>query len=213
MRKKAARILLVDDHQLVAFALRKLLETRHEVVEIATSGRQMLELAPVLRPDVILTDITMPDLDGLEATRRLSSGQLRIPVIILTMHDGPEQVRAAFEAGASGYLVKGADPRELFEAISTVLAGGRFLSPTVGGDVIRSFVFPAATLTSSSLTDRETEIAALVGAGLDNSEISSRLCIAEVTVRSHCLKIGSKLGLKNRVEIARHALSQGWATL
>ncbi|MDY7095644.1 MAG: response regulator transcription factor [Acidobacteriota bacterium] len=213
MPEKVARILLVDDHQLVAFALRKLLETRHEVVDIATSGRQMLELAPVLRPDIILTDIAMPGLDGLEATRRLSSGRIHIPVIILTMHDEPEQVRAAFEAGASGYLVKGSDPRELFEAIATVLAGGRFLSSAVGGDVIGSFLFPGAKPPGSSLTDRETEVAALVGAGLDNSEISRQLCIAEVTVRSHCLKIGSKLGLRNRVEIARHALSQGWASL
>jgi DNA-binding NarL/FixJ family response regulator len=151
-------------------------------------------------------------MDGLEATRRLRESLPGTPVIILTMHDDAGHVKAAFEAGARGYLVKSSAPRELFEAIRVVLAGGRYLTPVLAGQVMGAFTAPPVENPPTPLTPREIEIATLVGEGLENAEIADRLCIAEVTVRTHFHRTLRKLGLRNRVELARHALAQGWVS-
>lgn len=209
MTLRRRRVLLADDHGLMAAGVRELLESRYRVVAIVGDGRALLETAAAESPDVVLTDISMPGVDGLEATRRLRRRLPEVPVIILTMHDDPGHVKAAFEAGAAGYLIKSSAPRELFAAIERVLAGGRYVAAAVGAKVIDSLTAPAAA--ESPLTRREIEIAGLVAKGLENAEIAERLCIAEVTVRSHYRRALRKLGLRNRVELARHALSQGWA--
>lgn len=213
MSEKRPRVLLADDHQLMAAGVRKLLESRYQVVAIVDDSRALVETATAQRPDVILADISMPGLDGLEATRRLRRSLPEVPVIILTMHDDAGHVRAAFEAGASGYLVKSSASLELFEAIEEVLAGRRYLTSAVAGKVMGSLVSPEPAAPESPLTRREMEIAGLVARGLENSEIAARLCIAEVTVRTHFQRILRKLDLRNRVELARYALAQGWADL
>lgn len=213
MSEKRPRVLLADDHRLMAAGVRKLLESRYQVVAIVDDSRALLETATAQRPDVILADISMPGLDGLEATRRLRRSLPEVPVIILTMHDDAGHVRAAFEAGASGYLVKSSASLELFEAIEEVLAGRRYLTSAVAGKVMGSLVSPEPAAPESPLTRREMEIAGLVARGLENSEIAARLCIAEVTVRTHFQRILRKLDLRNRVELARYALAQGWADL
>ncbi len=206
-------VLLADDHDLVAAGVRGLLEARYDVTAVVGDGRALLEAAHASPPDVIVTDLSMPGIDGIEATRRLHHIVPGVPVVILTMHDDVEHVRAAFEAGAAGFLVKSSAPLELFTAIDTVLAGRRYVTSTLAGEMMDSLLTRQPTMPESPLTDREAEIAGLVAEGLDNSEIAGRLCVAEVTVRTHILNIVRKLGFKNRVELARYALGQGLASL
>ena len=208
MPKRKVRVLLADDHGLMAAGVRRLLESRYQVVGVVEDGRALLEAAAARRPDVILTDIAMPGLDGLEATRRLRRSLPHVPVVVLTMLDGSGHVKAALEAGAAGYLVKSSAPRELIEAIEEVLAGGTYVTPAVAGKVMGSL-----RSAEPELTEREREIAGLVAQGLETSDIAERLHIAEVTVRTHVQNSLRKLGLKNRVELARHALARGWAPL
>lgn len=212
MSAKRLRVLLADDHGLIAAGIRELLESRYEVVGIVANGRALVETAQAERPDVIVADLSMPEMDGLEATRELLRILPQTPVLILTMHDDAAHVQAAFEAGASGYLVKSSAPRELFEAVREVLAGGRYLTPVIAGQVMGALTAPPIVPRKSLLTPREIEVATLVGEGLENTEIADRLCIAEVTVRTHFHRILHKLELRNRVELARHALTQGWTS-
>jgi DNA-binding NarL/FixJ family response regulator len=213
MAAERPRVLLADDHALMAAGVRELLESRCEVVAVVEDGWALLKMAEAERPDLVITDISMPGLDGLEAARRLRRSLPALPVIILTMHGDVGHVKAAFEAGVAGYLIKSSAPRELFAAIDEVLAGRRYLTSTVAGRVMGSLLSPEPAAPASPLTPREVEISSLVAQGLGNSEIASRLFIAEVTVRTHLRSIFCKLDLKNRVELARHALSQGWASL
>ena len=131
-----------------------------------------------------------------------------MPVIVLTMHRDVEHVRAALEAGAAGYLVKSSAPSELFEAISEVLAGREYVTTAVGGKVMGSLLSSGPPPTSSPLTRREDEVASLVAQGMETSEIADHLCIAEVTVRTHIKRIFEKLGLRNRIELARYVLEK-----
>ncbi len=213
MPARKIRVLLADDHGLVAAGVRELLESRYQVVGIAGDGRKLVEMAIAQRPDVVVTDITMPGIDGFEATRRLRRSLPEVPVVILTMHDDAGHVKAAFEVGATGYLVKSSAPLELFEAIEEVLAGRRYLTSAVAGKTMGSSPSAEPAAAESPLTEREIEVAGLVAWGLENVEIAERLCIAEVTVRTHMLNILRKLELKNRVELARYALAQGWASI
>jgi DNA-binding NarL/FixJ family response regulator len=212
MSARRQRVLLADDHGLIAAGIRELLEARYEVIGIVDNGRALVETAQAERPDVIVADLSMPEMDGLEATRKLRQILPRTPVIILTMHDDTSHVKAAFAAGASGYLVKSSAPRELFEAMRQVLAGGRYLTSVIAGQVMGALTAPQPAAPKSLLTPREIEISTLVGEGLENAEIADRLCIAEVTVRTHFHRILRKLEVRNRVELARHALAEGWAS-
>ena len=207
-----SRVLLADDHGLIAAGIRELLEARFHVLGIVGNGKELVERAQVELPDVVVADLSMPEMDGLEATRKLREILPTTPVIILTMHDDAGHVQAAFEAGAMGFLVKSSAPRELFEAIRVVLLGGRYVSSEIAGQVVSTFATPRPEEDRSPLTPREREISTLVGEGLENAEIADRLCIAEVTVRTHFQRILRKLGLRNRVEVARHALAEGWTS-
>ena len=212
MTRRRPLVLLADDHKLVAAGVRGLLESRYET-RVVDDGRALVEAAAAERPDVIMTDISMPGLDGLEVTRKLRESLPDVPVLILTMHDDAGHVKAAFEAGASGYLVKSSAPLELFEALEEVLAGRRYIPRELAGEVMGSLLSREPEVPAPLLTEREIEIAGLVARGFENAEIADHLCIAEVTVRTHFLNILRKLELKNRVEVARHALAQGWASL
>ncbi len=213
MTTERQRVLLADDHGLIAEAVRELLELHYDVVGVVGDGRELVEAAATCDPDVILTDISMPGIDGIEATRKLRRRLPEVPVIVCTMHERARHVKAAFEAGAAGYVVKSSSPEELFDALEKVLAGGRYVAPAVAGKLIDSLLAPERAVPESPLTPREIEIAGLVAQGLESSEIADRLCISEVTVRTHCQRALRKLGLRNRIELARHALAQGWAEL
>ncbi len=200
------RVVLVDDQQLVRVGFRHILESEAdmEVVGEAGDGAEALEVVRWRRPDVVLMDIQMPVMDGLEATRRLLEPDRAAPhVIILTTFELDEYVFEALRAGASGFLVKNAPPEELVTGIRSVVAGGGLLSPGVTSRVIAAFAHRRAgdrdARRLATLTEREREVLGLVARGLTNAEIAERLVLGEATVKTHVSNILAKLGLRDRV--------------
>ena len=201
------RVVLVDDQQLVRVGFRHILETEPdiEVVGEAADGIEGLEIVRWRRPDIVLMDIQMPGMDGLEATRRmLEPGPVPAPrVIILTTFELDEYVFEALRAGASGFLVKNAPPEDLVAAIRSVMAGGGLLSPGVTARVIAAFAHRRANDRDArrlaTLSDRERDVLVLVARGLTNSEIADRLVLGESTIKTHVSNILAKLGLRDRV--------------
>jgi DNA-binding NarL/FixJ family response regulator len=189
--------------------LGKLLAPHFDVVGIATDGRALLEAAARLRPDLVIADISMPEIDGIEATRRLRATVPGIRVLILSVHGQPSCVRAAFAAGARGYLTKSSVPDEIELAVRKVLDGRFYVSPVVAHAAIVQAAGAAPPGTRGTLTRREHEIASLVGAGLPNLEIAHRLGVSVTTVRSHLKKVYAKLRLASRIELALLAAQSG----
>ena len=200
---------------MVLGGLCKLLEPKLEVVATARNGPSLVEAATRLRPDLVIADLSMPGIDGIEATRRLRAAMPGLKVLILSIHDEPFWVRAAFEAGASGYLAKTCVPEEIEAAVRVILADRVYLSPTVALDTL----LPAARGESVApqgfervpsaagrvLTPREFDILLLVGEGLGNKEIAGKLGLSVSTVRTHLNSVYEKLGLAGRVELALYA--------
>jgi DNA-binding NarL/FixJ family response regulator len=199
------RILLADDQTLVRDGFRSILEHESdlEVVGEARDGREALESARRLSPDVVLMDIRMPVMDGLEATRRLLADPDPPRILVVTTFDIDEYVYRALEAGASGFLLKDARSGQLKEAIRTVAAGESLLSPTITRRLIEEYVRrpPPGKLSAqlAQLTERELEVLRLVARGLSNQEIAGTLVVSEHTARTHVGHIFSKLGLRDRV--------------
>jgi DNA-binding NarL/FixJ family response regulator len=210
------RVLVVDDQALVRAGFRMILEAQAdiEVVGEAGDGLQAAQVAGRLAPDVVLMDIRMPRLDGIEATRRLS-GTTR--VVILTTYDLDEYVFDALEAGASGFLPKHAPPEDLVQAVRVVAGGEALLAPSVTRRLIEEFArrpVPAAHAPAElrSLTEREREVLALVARGLANAEIAARLHVGEATVKTHVAHLLDKLGLRDRVQAVILAYEVGLVT-
>jgi DNA-binding NarL/FixJ family response regulator len=212
------RLLIVDDQELVRTGFRLFLETHHDldVVGEAGDGAEAIERARRLRPDVILMDIRMPRMDGIEATARLTSAGLEPPprVLVLTTFDLDEYVFGALRAGAAGFLLKDAPRERLVEAIRVVHDGDALLSPSITRRLIEDFAArsdpiesPAAVL--AELTPREREVLVLVAHGLSNAEIAARLVVTEATVKSHVGAILLKLGLRDRVQAVVFAYEHG----
>ena len=206
-------ILLADDHPMLLEGLRKLLEPGFQVVGAVTDGRALLEVAEARRPDLIIAEISMAGLDGLEVTRRLHEALPRTRVLILSFHTEPSWVRAAFAAGACGYLTKTSSPEEIDLAVRAVLQGHFFLSPAVTWSVLAATAKSAAERPGKTppvvtapaeepLTRREADIVRLVGHGLSNKDIARELSVAVTTVRSHLSRVYEKLGTASRVELA-----------
>ena len=198
--------------------LKELLDPDFEVVGTAKDGRALLELAKVRRPDLVLADISMPGINGIEATRRLRDLLPQTRVLILSLHTESEWVRAAFDAGAYGYLTKDSAPRDIETAIREVLKGRFYISPAVTqafmglaqAGAVECHSFPRPVVTSRSvigdaLTRREAEILRLLGRGLGNKEIAHQLGVSVTTVRTHLNKIYEKTGRMTRVELALFA--------
>ena len=214
------RVLLADDHPMMLEGLRKLLEPSCEVVGRLTDGRALLTAVERLRPDLVVTDISMPHLDGLEATRRLRAAHPGVRVLILSLHTEHSWVNAAFEAGASGYLAKTSVPEEIERAIREVLEGQFFVSSAVTRGVVSAAVKGVSEVprrpsaeTVEALTPRETDIVRLVGQGLGNKEIAYRLGVSVATVRTHLSKVYGKIGTASRVELAILAAQTGGAVM
>jgi DNA-binding NarL/FixJ family response regulator len=216
MSERRARVLLADDHPMILEGLRKLLETDLDVVGVATNGRALLEAAEIWRPDLVIADISMPGIDGIEVTRRLRETVPETWVLILSVHTEPSWVRAAFAAGAHAYLTKSSAPEEIENAVREVLLGHFYLSPSVTPSVLGlaregaaerfADAWPAA---SEALTPRELDIVRLVGKGLANKEIARSLGVAVTTVRTHLSKVYDKLGPGTRVALALFARNAG----
>jgi NarL family two-component system response regulator LiaR len=210
------RVLVVDDHTIVRKGTRALLAEVGdiEVVGEAADGREAVDQAEALRPDVILMDLVMPVMDGIEATRKITGSQPDTRVLALTSFAADDKVFPAIKAGALGYLLKHADPEELVDAIRRVYHGEPSLHPSIARKVLHEVRQPSEKRpTPDPLTDREIEVLQLVAQGLSNQEIADQLSIAEVTVRTHVSNILGKLHLANRVQAALYALREGFTTL
>jgi two-component system response regulator DesR len=197
------RILLAEDQAMVLGALAALLETEGdpEVVGQARDGREALDLARLLTPDVVVTDIEMPGKTGLELAAELEARGSRPRVVILTTFARPGYLRRALEAGAAGYLLKDSPAAELAAAVRRVHAGGRAVSPELAAE---------AWSEPDPLTDRERQVLRLAGDGLPSSRIAGELHLSEGTVRNYLSEAISKLGAGNRIEAARIAREKGW---
>jgi DNA-binding NarL/FixJ family response regulator len=214
----AVKVMIVDDQSLVRAGFRMILDAEPdvEVVAEASDGLEALELVPLWSPDVILMDIRMPNLDGLEATRRLLDGSPEGPrVLMLTTFDLDEYVYEALRAGASGFLLKDTPPEQLVEAIHVVARGEALLSPSITKRVIEEFVRrPPASMTEqppelADLTARELEVLGYIARGFSNAEIAKQLFVSETTVKTHVARILMKLDLRDRVQAVVFAYETG----
>jgi DNA-binding NarL/FixJ family response regulator len=208
------RVIVADDQSMVRAGFRMLLggEKDIEVVAEASNGLEAVEKAARFEPTVVLMDIRMPELDGLEATRRILAADPGARILILTTFDLDEYVYEALRAGASGFVLKDEPPEQLIAAIRTVAAGEALLSPSVTKRVIAQFSRisrPAAPREFDELSDREREVFRLMARGLSNAEIGQELFIGETTVKTHVTHILSKLGLRDRVQAVVLAYQSG----
>ncbi|MGH2633651.1 MAG: response regulator [Tepidiformaceae bacterium] len=203
------RVVVVDDQSLVRTGFRLVLQSEPgiEVVGEAEDGVGAVQVVRENRPDVILMDVRMPRMDGIESTRRILALQLQPPphIVMLTTFDMDEYVYEAFKAGASGFLLKDVSPERLVEAIRAVASGDTLLSPAVTRRLVESFLLkrpptPKANDAAASLTAREQEVLRLVARGLTNAEIAHELVVSEATVKTHVASVLGKLGLRDRVQ-------------
>ena len=204
------RVLIADDHPALREGLRAILDTQEdiEVVGEAASGREAVDRAAVLRPDVVLMDLEMPELDGVEAIRRLRERLPDARVIVFTAFDTDDRIIGAVEAGAQGYLLKGASRDEIFRAIRVARDGGTLLQPAIASKLLRHVTAPRPPRGADALSERELEVLGLLVDGLTNKEIAARLVVTERTVKFHVASILAKLGVPNRAAAVRVALEQ-----
>ncbi|BDZ63135.1 response regulator [Agromyces mangrovi Wang et al. 2018] len=208
------RVLLVDDQELVRVGFRLILERAGMVVVgEAGDGEQAVAAASAHHPDVVLMDVRMPVMDGIEATRRITAGESPPRVLALTTFDLDEYVFATVQAGASGFLLKDAPPADLVHAVHVVARGDAMLAPAVTARLLGRFTTPAdadrPTVTLPALTEREQEIVRLVAHGRSNTEIAERLFLSESTVKTYVSRLFAKLAVRDRVQVAVLAYESG----
>ncbi len=200
------RVLLAEDHKMVRQGTRLYLEGEGiEIVGEATNGREALEMARALHPDVVVMDIHMPELTGIEATRRIRHEMPDVRVLVLTAYDNPAYVQALLEAGADGFVLKTAELAELLRALREVAIGGTAFDPAV--------MSKAAQEVGEGLTDREREVLLCAARGLTNKQIGAALFISDRTVQGHLQNMYEKLGVASRTEAVTTALARGLITL
>ncbi len=211
------RVLIADDQALVRDGFGMILDAQAdiEVVGQASDGREAVDMARELRPDVVLMDIRMPEVDGVEATRRLMADPESPRILMLTTFDQNEYVYDAMKAGASGFLLKDVRRDELVNAVRSVAAGDALLAASLTRRFIEDFVRrppPGAAPTGAlaELTDREAEVVRLVARGLSNAEIAQRMVVSEATVKTHVARVLSKLGLRDRTQVVVMAYETGF---
>lgn len=211
------RILIADDHQIFREGLRTLLKSRGDIDVIgeAENGRTVVNLAAELAPDVIIMDVAMPDLNGIEATRQISSGRGTAKVLALSMHSDSRFVTRMLQAGAQGYLLKDCAFEELALAIDTIVGDGVYLSPGVTGVVVRDYVqhLGASDAGIAGLSPREREVLQLVAEGLTTKDIAGKLHISVKTVETHRKQIMDKLEIRSVAELTKYAVREGLTSL
>lgn len=210
------RVLVVDDHPVVRRGIKSLLaeEEDIEVVGEAANGKDALKQVEKLHPDVVLMDLVMPEMNGVEAIQHISAAQPDVRILVMTSFAADDKVFPSIKAGALGYLLKDSDPEDLVRMIHQVYRGELSIHPTIARKVIQELNRPAEEpLTPDPLTAREIEILQLLAQGVENKEIARRLVVREATVRTHVSNILSKLHLANRVQVTLYALRKGLSTL
>jgi DNA-binding NarL/FixJ family response regulator len=205
------RILLADDHRMLAEGLRRLLEPEFDLVGIVEDGRALLVAAEKLQPDVIVVDISMPLLNGIEAVRQIKKSHKGIKIVFLTMHPDVTYAASAFEAGASGYVLKHSAPSELIAAITSVLAGQQYVTPLIAGELMEFYKGGGHKQGDDvdGLTPRQREVLQLLAEGRSAKEIATILDISSRTVEFHKYKIMEELGVKTAAELIRLAVKHG----
>lgn len=209
------RLLLVDDHAIVRAGLRMLLESQPdiEIVGECENGRDAVQRALELKPDVIVMDIALPDIPGYEATRQVKRALPNVTILALTMHESDEYFFEMLNAGASGYVPKKAAPTELVNALRVVHAGGVYLYPSLAKTLVKDYLTRAEQGDDSApfdgLTERERQVLTLIADGLSNQEVADKLVISVKTVERHRANILAKLGLHSRTELVKYAIRKG----
>ncbi|NQW17319.1 MAG: response regulator transcription factor [Chloroflexi bacterium] len=215
MPDSPVRVVIADDHDIVRAGIRMLLEAQPdiEVIGEASDGKEIIQLANSLQPDVILMDISMPGATGIEATRTIKSANPGIEIVGLTMHAEDRYFFQMLQAGASGYVVKGAAPQELLDAVRAASRGEAYIHPSLARKLIGDYMSrtggTAENPTIQSLTQREIEVLRLIVDGKTGREIAEDLNISPNTVERHRQNIMGKLGLHNRTELVKYAISKG----
>ncbi|MDM8520683.1 response regulator transcription factor [Anaerolineales bacterium HSG6] len=217
---KEIRLILADDHAVVRSGTRQLLERQPDfnIVGEASDGSEAIDMTRRLKPDVVVMDVRMPRVSGVEATKRIKAEMPEVNVLVMTAHDDDEYVFALLQAGANGYLLKTAEIEELVQAIRLVASGQSALAPEVTGKVVAQFtsgkslpdVLASTQDSYDGLTERELGVLKLVGQGLSNKQIGKKLFISDRTVQAHLSNIFSKLGVSSRTEAVMHAVRKGW---
>jgi NarL family two-component system response regulator LiaR len=210
---KNIRVLIADDHPIVREGLRLLLagERGMELAGEAVNGNELVVKARALKPDVILTDLIMPEKDGLQAIREIHKDSPSAKIIVLTSFAEDDRILAALKAGATGYLLKDSLPEELLAAIRDVYAGKPSLSSPIASKLLHELSAPQEEMDSDELTEREMEVLKLVAKGFSNQEIAQQVGLSEWTVRARVSAILEKLRLSNRTQAALYAIKKGWS--
>jgi DNA-binding NarL/FixJ family response regulator len=205
------RVLLADDHQIFLEGLKGLLEPEFDLVGTVEDGRTLVKEAERLRPDVIVTDISMPLLNGIEAVRQIKKSNHQIKVIFLTMHPDVSFASLAFEVGASGYVIKNSASHELITAINNAMMGKTYVTPEIAGELIQTYmkVESGQKVFDHKLTERQKEILQLIAEGHLTKEIADILCISVRTVEKHKYNMMQELKLKTTADLVKYAIKQG----
>jgi two-component system, NarL family, response regulator NreC len=212
---KKLRILLADDHKIVREGLRLLIDSRSDmhVVGEATNGREVLLKARDLKPDVVVMDLSMPELNGLQATEQLKAERPEIKVVALTAHEDESYLRQLCKVGAVGYVLKRSAGDELIKAIGTVAKGGVYFEAALAGKALSRQMAGTSVKNeprTGGLSGREKNVLIMLAWGYSNKEIAGRLTLSVKTVETYKVRIGEKLGLRSRTEMVQYALRQGW---
>lgn len=206
---KKARILIADDHSILLAGLKKLVEETHEVVGTVEDGRALIEAAERLKPDLILMDISMPLLNGLDAARQLKKLVPDSKLLFLTMHSSPTYATEAFKAGANGYLLKQSAASELPQAIVAVLRGQTYLTPAITREVLETALQPALKKSLSALTTRQREVLQLIAEGKGTKEVATILNVSVKTVEFHKGRLMEQLNLHSTPALIKFAIAEG----
>jgi DNA-binding NarL/FixJ family response regulator len=213
-RATPLRILLADDHVTVRHGLKLLIDSQADmtVISEASDGNAALQSAILLKPDVVVMDISMPGMNGLAATRALKQKQPGIAIVTLTRHGDDAYVQELLRAGVSGYVLKQSAPTELLQAIRAAAAGGQYLDSALTARVTARLLGRAgkATQPAATLSERESEVLRLIASGYSNKEIAARLSLSVKTVEAHKANAMRKLDLRGRIDIVKYAVLQGW---